>query len=84
MTTTVDGSGEVAVFVEAMFTDGERLALAGFLAASYTGLTRDAYTLDLRQYTSSCHSHGLHLFQARRADVEGFGRDLMLVPAWSS
>ena len=61
--------------VEAMFSEAERLALAGFLAG-YTGLTRDAYTLDLRQYTSWCQSHGLRLFQARRADIECFGRDL--------
>ena len=34
-----------------VFTDAERLALAGFLAG-YRGLTREAYTLDLRQFTS--------------------------------
>ena len=37
------------------FTDAERLALAGFLAG-YRGLTRDAYTLDLRQFTGWCRS----------------------------
>lgn len=37
-----------------------------------TGLTRDAYTLDLRQYTSWCTSHELHLFAARRVDIETF------------
>jgi hypothetical protein len=31
------------------FTTAERLALAGFLAG-YTGLTRQAYELDLRQF----------------------------------
>jgi hypothetical protein len=35
--------------VEPVFTESERLALAGFLAG-YTGLTREAYALDLRQY----------------------------------
>jgi hypothetical protein len=35
--------------VEPVFTEPERLALAGFLAG-YTGLTREAYALDLRQY----------------------------------
>ena len=30
--------------------------------AGYCGLTRDAYTLNLRQYTSWCTRHGLHLF----------------------
>jgi hypothetical protein len=31
------------------FTNAERLALAGFLAG-YSGLTRQAYELDLRQF----------------------------------
>ena len=34
-----------------VFTNTERLALAGFLAG-YSGLTREAYELDLRQYAS--------------------------------
>jgi integrase/recombinase XerD len=58
-----------------LFTDDERLALSGFLAG-YSGATRDAYTLDLRQYTTWCQQHGLHLFAARRADIECFGRDM--------
>jgi len=32
--------------IQPVFTDAERLALAGFLAG-YRGLTREAYTLDL-------------------------------------
>ena len=68
-------SAEVAILVEPLFTDSERSALARFLA-SYSGQTLDAYTLDLRQYTSWCRLHGLHLFQARRADIECYGRDL--------
>ena len=39
--------------VAPVFTEPERLALAGFLAG-YTGLTREAYALDLRQYASWC------------------------------
>jgi len=35
------------------FSDAERLALAGFLAG-YRGLTREAYALDLRQFTTWC------------------------------
>jgi integrase/recombinase XerD len=35
--------------VQPVFTDAERLALAGFLAG-YRGLTREAYTFDLRQF----------------------------------
>ena len=58
-----------------MFTSTERLALAGFLAG-YTGLTREAYALDLRQFASWCQQHHLRLFQARRADIECFARDL--------
>jgi integrase/recombinase XerD len=61
--------------VESVFTEPERLALAGFLAG-YSGLTREAYELDLRQFSSWCQLHHLHLFQARRADIECFARDL--------
>jgi integrase/recombinase XerD len=57
------------------FTTAERLAVAGFLAG-YSGLTRQAYGLDLRQYAAWCRAHGLALFAARRADIEGFARDL--------
>ena len=58
-----------------VFTNTERLALAGFLAG-YSGLTRQAYELDLRQFASWCQQHQLRLFQARRADIECFARDL--------
>ena len=51
------------------------LALAGFLAG-YSGLTRDAYGLDLRQFAAWCAEHHLALFAVRRADIECFGRDL--------
>lgn len=37
------------------FTTAERLALAGFLAG-YTGLTRQAYELDLRQHAAGAGS----------------------------
>src|SRR5213078_4623575 len=65
----------VAVPVEQLFTDDERAALVGFLAG-YSGQTRAAYILDLRQYTSWCATHRLHLFNAKRADIECFARDL--------
>jgi site-specific recombinase XerD len=58
-----------------VFSPAERLALAGFLAG-YSGLTRQAYELDLRQFTSWCQQHQLALFAARRADIECFARDL--------
>lgn len=48
-TTTSDPAPGVLVPVaDPLFTPGERQALAGFLSG-YSGLTRDAYTLDLRQ-----------------------------------
>ena len=37
------------------------ITLAGFLAG-YTGLTSDAYELDLRQYVAWCDDHDLDLF----------------------
>ncbi len=73
MTTTTCSAALIPV--AAVSTNTERLALAGFLAG-YSGLTREAYELDLRQYASWCHQHQLRLFQARRADIECFARDL--------
>ena len=61
--------------IQPAFTDAERLALAGFLAG-YRGLTREAYALDLRQFTTWCRARSLPLFAVRRADIEGFARDL--------
>jgi site-specific recombinase XerD len=73
MTATI--SSAALVPVAAVFTHAERLALAGFLAG-YSGLTRQAYELDLRQYAAWCQQHQLHLFQACRADIELFAPDL--------
>jgi integrase/recombinase XerD len=76
MTTTTVSTGAVLAPVdEPLFSREEQAALAGFLAG-YSGLTRDAYTLDLRMYTAWCVQQGLHLFTARRADVECFGRNM--------
>jgi integrase/recombinase XerD len=58
-----------------VFTESERLALAGFLAG-YRGLTREAYTLDLRQFTGWCRARSLPLFAVRRGDIETFAREL--------
>src|SRR5215470_7986172 len=74
MTTTTTTSAAL-VPAAPVFTSTERLALAGFLAR-YSGLTRLASELDLRQYASWCHQHQLRLFQARRAGTECFARDL--------
>ncbi len=73
MTTTTPSAALVPT--TPVFTNTERLALAGFLAA-YSGLTRQAYELDLRQFARWCQQHQLRLFQARRADIENFARDL--------
>ena len=73
MTTAVPSAALATI--QPVFTDAERVALAGFLAG-YRGLTREAYTLDLRQFTSWCRARSLSLFAARRADIEGFARDL--------
>ena len=61
--------------IQPAFTGAERLALAGYLAG-YRGLTRDAYTLDLRQFTTWCRTRSLALFAVRRADIESFAREL--------
>ena len=58
-----------------LFTREEEFALAGFLAG-YSGLTYEAYALDLRQYVTWCTEHHVVLFGARRADIETFGRHL--------
>src|SRR5258706_2885251 len=58
-----------------VFSEPARLALAGFLAG-YSGLTRDAYALDLRQFAAWCARHQKQLFGVRRAGIECSGRDL--------
>ena len=72
--TTAAPSAALAM-IQPVFTDAERVALAGFLAG-YRGLTREAYALDLRQFTTWCRARSLSMFAARRADIEGFARDL--------
>jgi hypothetical protein len=73
MTTTTPSAALVST--APVFTNTERLALAGFLAG-YSGLTREAYELDLRQFANWCHQHHLlRLLQARRADIGCFARD---------
>ena len=73
MATTIPSTALVPI--TPVFSNSERLALAGFLAG-YSGLTRQAYELDLRQFASWCQQHQLRLFAARRADIEFFARDL--------
>jgi site-specific recombinase XerD len=73
MATTIPSAALVPM--TPVFSNTERLALAGFLAG-YSGLTRQAYELDLRQYAAWCHQHQVRLFAARRADIECFAREL--------
>src|SRR5690348_6973943 len=70
----LESSTSVVVYAP-VFSDGERLALAGFLAA-YRASTRDAYALDLRQFVAWCADHHLALFSVRRADIESYARTL--------
>ena len=58
-----------------LFSAEEEVALVGFLTG-YSGLTRDAYELDLRQYVTWCTERDIVLFGARRSDIESFGRHL--------
>lgn len=53
-------------------TDREVIAAAGFLAG-YSARTREAYTVDLRQFVSWCRAHG-RLFEVRRAEIELYAR----------
>lgn len=55
--------------------DPEVIAVAGFLAG-YSGRTREAYALDLRQFFAWCSDRQLRLFDAHRADIELYARDL--------
>ena len=52
----------VAVHDE-IFTSEEEQALSGFLAG-YSGLTREAYALDLRQFVQWCTERQIALFGA--------------------
>jgi site-specific recombinase XerD len=70
----IDPSTTVVSF-DPVFAQPEQLALAGFLAG-YSGQTRQAYALDLRQFAVWCINHGIQLFAAKRADIECFARDL--------
>lgn len=55
--------------------DPEVVALAGFLAG-HGGRTREAYTLDLRQFYKWCESRQLPLFEVHRSDIELYAREL--------
>ncbi len=56
-------------------TSAEVKAAAGFLAG-YSGRTREAYTLDLRQFYGWCDRHHLQLFEVTRTHIELYAREL--------
>ena len=58
-----------------ILSEVEQNTLLGFLAG-YRGFTREAYTLDLRQFAAWCWQHDRRLFDVRRVDIECFARDL--------
>jgi len=58
-----------------VLSEVERTTLLGFLAG-YRGFTRDAYTLDLRQFTAWCWEQHHQLFDVRRVHIECFASDL--------
>jgi len=68
-------STTLSVFHDDVFTDAELRTLAGFLGG-YSGLTRDAYALDLRQFAQWCHDRRTGLFAVARGDIEAFARNL--------
>ena len=74
-TTTTPSTSTAVATVRPVFSESERFALAGYLAG-YRGLTREACTLDLRQFAGWCRDRSLPLFCVRRADIETFAREL--------
>jgi integrase/recombinase XerD len=58
-----------------VMSEAKQTTLLGFLAG-YRGSTRDAYTLDLRQFTAWCWQRQHRLFEVRRVDIECVARHL--------
>ncbi|MEO6125432.1 MAG: hypothetical protein ABIR32_17175 [Ilumatobacteraceae bacterium] len=65
----------LSVFHGDVFTDAEQRTLAGFLG-NYSGLTRDDYSLHVRQFAQWCHDRRVGLFDVARGDIEAFARNL--------
>ena len=56
-------------------TSAEAKAAAGFLAG-YSGRTREAYTLDVRQFYGWCANQDLGLFEVKRTHIELYAREI--------
>src|SRR4029079_15566451 len=74
-TVMLESTGTLGCPRDELFTDPETLALSGFLAG-YSGLPRDAYALDLRQFAGWVTGVGMRLFETRRVHIEAFAREL--------
>ena len=68
-------STTLSVITADVSTELEMRTLAGFLGG-YSGLTRDADALDLRQFAQWCHERRTGLFSVTRSDIESFARNL--------
>jgi hypothetical protein len=67
------------VLYEPTETSAEVVIVAGFLAG-YSGRTREAYTLDLRQFIRWCDEYRLGLFDVTRTHIELYARELEARP----
>jgi len=63
------------VLYDPRHADPEVVAVAGFLAG-YSGRTREAYTMDLRQFFTWCENRQLPVFDVHRSHIELFAREL--------
>ena len=68
-------TNNAVVLYEQTETSPEVVTIAGFLAG-YSGRTREAYTLDLRQFLRWLDAHGLALFEVTRTHIEVYARQL--------
>jgi len=68
-------SNHSLVLYDPQETSEEVKAAAGFLAG-FSGRTREAYTLDLRQFLIWCDRHRLGLFEVTRTHIELYAREL--------
>ena len=68
-------SNHSLVLYDPQETSEEVKAAAGFLAG-FSGRTREAYTLDLRQFIIWCDQHHLALFEVTRTHIELYAREL--------